>query len=461
LIALLTFCCRGHSFLTTYSMIPIPHSYFYVITVFKPVTRLIMSCLLFSCFFPKLGLAQTDSTKKSTPCVQKDLPGVVREWRHKPPKKNVFKNHSLLFIPTVAVNPTSGFMVGVAGQYITRDKKPKSLYSFVQGSVFVTTKKHFIFQVKSNVYTDQDKILLSGDWRFFIFSQPTYGLSTNAPQGGTLQRHYSINGIPTKDDSLVQPMKFNHIRFYQTVSKRIRKSHLYAGIGYHLDYYYGIQDLRLDTAAEMLTSHYAYNKAYGFSQTKYAVSGVSLNISGDKRDNIVNASKGYYFNVNWRVNPEFLGSAGNSSLLGLEWRSFHRVSKKDNRKVLGFWAMGNFSKAGKLPYLALPSLGYDQRGKAGRGYTQGRFRGPNMVYAETEYRFPLSRCGGILGGVVFANVTTADNAAKTTQLFDNMAPGVGAGLRIMVDKLSKSNLQIDFGVGRKSIGVYIGVAETF
>jgi hypothetical protein len=434
---------------------------FSITTVFKPILRLILIAFLLTCGFPKLGLSQTDSAKKPTPCVQKDLPGLYREWRNKPPKKNVQKNHSLLFIPTVAINPTSGFMVGAAAQYITRDKQPKSLYSFVQGSVFVTTKKHLLFQVKSNVYTDQDKILLSGDWRFFIFSQPTYGLGTNAPQGGVLHRRYNINGIPTNDDSLVQPMKFNHVRFYQTISKRIRSSQFYAGVGYHLDYYYGIQDLRLDTAAEMITSHYAYNKAYGFSQTKYAVSGVSVNFSGDTRDNIVNASKGHYFNASFRVNPEFLGSAGNSTLLGLEWRSFHQLSKKDTRKILAFWAMGNFSSAGKLPYLALPALGYDQRGKAGRGYTQGRFRGPNMIYAESEYRFPLSRCGGILGGVVFANITTADNPGKTVRLFDNIASGVGCGLRIMVDKLSKTNVAIDFGVGRKSVGVYLGVAETF
>lgn len=406
--------------------------------------------------------AQTKTAVPGTaPCVQKDLPGIFREWRGKPPKKNVSKNHSLLIIPSAGVNPTSGFMVGAAGQYVTRDKRPKSLYSYLQGTFFITTKKQLLFQVKSNVYANDDKLFLTGDWRFFIFSQPTYGLGTKAPEGGTLQKHYNINGFDVKDDSLVQPMRFNHVRFYQTISRRIQKHPLFAGVGYHLDYFYGIKDTKLDTAIHLLTSHYLYSNSFGFNKSKYVVSGVSLNLTGDTRDNLVNPRKGYFFNVNWRLNPTFLGSYKNSTMLNLEWRSFYNISKTDKRKILGAWLLGSFSPVGKLPYLALPSLGYDQRGRAGRGYAQGRFRGPNMIYGETEYRFPLSPCGGIFGGVVFANFTTADTPNNSLNLFGNIAPGAGVGLRVMVDKLSKSNLQIDFGVGRKSFGVYIGVGETF
>ena len=113
-----------------------------------------------------------------------------------------------------------------------------------------------------------------------------------------------------------------------------------------------------------------------------------------------------------------------------------------------------------MPYLILPALSYDQRGRSGRGYTQGRFRGTNLVYSEAEYRFPISACGGILGGVVFANLTTASNTDKHEKLFDSVAPGYGFGLRVMVDKKSRTNVQIDFGFGKKSGGVYFGAAET-
>ncbi|WP_162549933.1 hypothetical protein [Hymenobacter nivis] len=38
----------------------------------------------------------------------------------------------------------------------------------------------------------------------------------------------------------------------------------------------------------------------------------------------------------------------------------------------------------------------------GRGYIQGRFQGPSMVYGEAEYCFNPTR-SRVLGGVVFAN----------------------------------------------------------
>jgi hypothetical protein len=46
-------------------------------------------------------------------------------------------------------------------------------------------------------------------------------------------------------------------------------------------------------------------------------------------------------------------------------------------------------------------------------------------------------------------------------LFQYIAPGYGLGLRMMVDKKSRTNLQLDIGFGNQSSGVYLGAAETF
>jgi outer membrane protein assembly factor BamA len=330
----------------------------------------------------------------------------------------------------------------------------------LNGSLNFTTKKQLIFQLKNNVYAFNNKYFLSGDWRFLLFSQATYGLGTNAPKGGVLDYQYGINGIEVNDDSLVQPMKYNQVRFYQTISREVGKS-IYVGFGYHLDYFYSIVDEKLDTTIPIYTSHYLYSKKYGFDPKQYIRSGLSLNLVMDTRDNMINAYKGYFLNVNYRLDPKFLGSTRDGNMLSLEWRSFYPLSKKNPRHNLAFWFLGNFSPVGDMPYLSLPALGYDQRGRAGRGYTQGRFRGPNMLYTEGEYRFPISDCGGVLGGILFINATTTDNPDKTVRLFDYIAPGYGAGLRLMVDKKSRTNLQVDFGFGQHSAGVYFGAAETF
>jgi hypothetical protein len=84
-----------------------------------------------------------------------------------------------------------------------------------------------------------------------------------------------------------------------------------------------------------------------------------------------------------------------------------------------------------------------------------------MIYTEAEYRFPISNCGGILGGVLFVNATTADKGDGVVKLFDYVVPGYGFGLRVMIDKRSRTNLQVDIGFGKKSAGFYLGATETF
>jgi hypothetical protein len=420
--------------------------------------KIIPFCLVFICSLHSiLGMAQ-DSTRL-TVCPPKDLPDVINSWR-KHPKERKDKTGSLFLVPVISSNPATGFAFGVAGQYAFRGKKPESLYSIISGNATLTTKDQVMFQVKNNIYLKDDKLFLTGDWRYFLFSQATYGLGTNTPEGGALKYQYGINGWEATDDSLVQPMKYDHIRFHQTISWRLRKS-LYLGFGYHLDWFRNIYDEKLDTVRPLYTSHYLYSKKYGFDTEEYLVSGLSINMTYDTRDNLVNAYKGVFANFNYRISPEFLGSKKTVNLLSLEWRSFHSLSSLNPRHLISFWFMGNFTDAGQMPYLNLPALGYDQRGRSGRGYTQGRFRGTNMVYGETEYRFPISPCGGIFGGVLFLNATTASKPEGEEKLFDYLAPGYGFGLRMMVDKKSRTNLQIDFGFGNKSAGVYFGASETF
>jgi len=67
-----------------------------------------------------------------------------------------------------------------------------------------TTKNQFLFLLKNNVYTRDNRIFFTGDWRFLIFSQSTYGLGTTAPEGGILDYQFSLAGTETNSDSLTQ-----------------------------------------------------------------------------------------------------------------------------------------------------------------------------------------------------------------------------------------------------------------
>jgi hypothetical protein len=355
-------------------------------------------------------------TGTDTTCVQKDLPDILRAALNKPPK-TATGSGSFLLIPIIGSNPATGFMFGIGGQYGFKMSGGDTRYSMLSGSVQVTTKKQTIFLLKNNIYTKNNNIFFTGDWRFLIYSQPTYGLGSDAPDGGLLDYQVGLGGAETSIDSLAQPLSYNFLRLYQSASFRILKRHegFYLGVGYCLDHYSKIVDekLRLNPGDSLITSHYAYSKHYGFNTETYAISTLNLNFIYDTRDNMINPYKGQFLMINWRGGPTFLGNDNPVSFFHVEWRSFHPLSVKNPRHLLAFWAMGDFTPEGKFPYMTLPATAYDQRSRSARGYTQGRFRGNNMLYGEAEYRFPLSECGGIWGGVLFVNGTTASSPIKS------------------------------------------------
>jgi hypothetical protein len=427
------------------------------------IRNMILKCCATVIFLSTWIISAQDSIRiqSDASCPERDITDVIREALKKPPKAKASGDGSLLLLPVIGSNPATGFMLGVGGQYAF--KMPKSTqYSLIMGSVQYTTKNQFIFMLKNNIYTKYNRFFLSGDWRYLIFSQSTYGIGTNAPEGGIIDYQYNLGGVETTSDSLAQPMKFNFIRFYQSAGYKIADG-MYLGLGYRLDSYMDIKDekLRLEPSDSLITSHYYYNTTNGFDTKKYIVSALNANFVIDKRDNMIRAFKGYYLSLNYRGGFKFMGSDRNSNLFQLEWRSFHGLSKHDPSHLLAFWLLGDFSEEGSLPYMILPATAYDQRGRSARGYTQGRFRGNNMVYGEVEYRFPISPCGGVLGGVVFANATSANNPFQSLKLFQSIKPSYGFGLRVKADKYSRTNFAIDFGFGQQSFGFYLAASETF
>jgi hypothetical protein len=138
----------------------------------------------------------------------------------------------------------------------------------------------------------------------------------------------------------------------------------------------------------------------------------------------------------------------------------YTVTKVQTGHGAGFLDMGAIYYKWNVPYLALPSIGWDTYGRSGRGYVQGRFRGTNMVYVESEFRMPVSG-NGLFGAVAFVNATTASNPISGQDLFNTLAPGYGLGLRIKMNMKDRTNICIDYGRGRGSHGLYFNIQETF
>jgi hypothetical protein len=427
---------------------------------------LFTSLIVFLCGTYSIVCAQTDTSQVKRPTTKDCEPQAIGDLfkkkgkPQKPPRKT-----SVLVLPNVSSNPTNGFLLGLGGGigwYM--GPKENTRVSSANFTAAVTSKQQLITFVKPNIYTKENEFFFQGDMRYYIYSQPTYGLGTNAPDTVNIPDEMSWMGQGTDSDSVFFPMKFNYVKFHAIANKRIIDN-LYAGLGIHVDYYYSINDEyyqpATSTTPELETPHHYYSALNNFSEENYMLSGISLNFIYDTRDNQICPYEGIYANINYRINTTFLGSDQNSTALWLEFRTYVGLSEKFPRHLIAFWAFGDFNLTGKMPYLTLPSLGEDQRARSGRGYTNGRFRGRDIVYTEIEYRFPISQCTQILGGVLFVNATTTNNPQTGVNLFEYVRPAVGIGIRLMVNKHFRTNINLDFAIGKDSKGFYFSGQETF
>jgi outer membrane translocation and assembly module TamA len=107
----------------------------------------------------------------------------------------------------------------------------------------------------------------------------------------------------------------------------------------------------------------------------------------------------------------------------------------------------------------MPATKWDEQQRMSRGYFQGRYRGRNMVYLEGEYRFKITP-KSVLSGVVFANAESFSEPQSNR--FERVLPAVGAGLRIKLNRYTRTNLCIDYAIGvNGSSGIYLNLGETF
>ncbi|MGC3945009.1 MAG: BamA/TamA family outer membrane protein [Chryseolinea sp.] len=413
----------------------------------------IMLCLITAC-----SLAQP----KDTVDVEKDLLDIIRGKNHAR-KSAGHRKLMRIYMPLVTTSPATGTSFGLTGTGLWYNGDPKTTdLSNLAIVGLVSTKQQVQLILRSSIYTKENKWMLMNDWRYFKFSQPTFGLGSSAPGYTLPEDGFHILGINTSSLESGQMMLFNYVKLSQYALYKAFGP-LYIGLGYSFDSHYDIEDQRLNLTGDsvFVTSHYAYSVANGFNPTSYRSSGVSINFSIDTRDNGINSYTGHYAWLSYQINSKGLGSSQDGGILWAEYRTYLSLSKKHKRNVLALWTFAN-AAIGKVPYLDLPSMGWDMNGSSARGYAQGRYRGESYMYAEAEWRFPISRHNGLWGGVLFANISTLSNKDEDEQVFENFNPAGGAGLRFKAVKRARLNFYLDYAVGQNgSHGLYFGLGEFF
>jgi hypothetical protein len=304
--------------------------------------------------------------------------------------------------------------------------------STVITSIAYTAKSQVIFPIASSIWTRFNKYNILTDWRFLKYPSETFGL------GGQTQQDSSYN------------LDYSYVKLHQALLRKIGTD-LYAGIGYDFDYFWNIRELNPPM------DHESDFEQYGYSNTEKA-SGISLSVKYDSRRNPLNPQKGIYANILYQPKFTWMGSDNNWQSLLLEFRTYIKFPAS-SRNIMAFWSYNWFTLGGTPPYLLLPSTGWDEFSNTGRGYIQGRFRSENMIDQEAEYRFVISR-NGLFGGVVFANAETFSDVL--TGKYVVISPGAGLGIRIMLNKFSRTNIALDYAWGTQgSQGFFVNLGEVF
>ncbi len=368
------------------------------------------------------------------------------------------KKSGLALLPSIGYNPSMGFLLGAnitASMYIGDPKTTRM--STGTATAYLTSKGIINLQLRHNIFTNGDDWIFQGNFQASRMLVIDYGLGTSSSSKS--DEGLNVDGYPIENANQAYPITFGLFRLNEKVYRQINKS-LFIGGGINFDFHTNIKDEKLQVDSGKFTPHYNYSLEKGINPEHYFANGIMFNIQYNTKEHGNRSYGGMYADLVLRTNQKFLGSTLNAVQLITEFRKYWSLSSRNPEHVIAFWHLGTFNLSGDVPYLDLPGTGTDLFNRSGRGYTIGRFRGPSYFYLESEYRFPISR-NKLFSGVAFLNLQTASDG-KNINLFDQLEPAAGAGLRILFNKKSRTNICIDYAFGKYgSNGLFFGLNEVF
>jgi len=338
------------------------------------------------------------------------------------------KKVNFSFFPVDAQNAGERILVSSFNATFLLGDKSNTNNSTVYLIPYISFNNQYGVELYPTIWLKENSWNFVGEYFALNFPQDTWGLGGDTPES---------------NKTLVDGKT---LRFHQNVLKGILPNFA-VGLGYQYDDHYEleIKETKIDSDIPETTIN------------KTISSGVSIPIVFDNRKNINNPQDGMYASATYLYNDPSLGSDTKWQSIFVDFRKYYSIPYA--RSVLAFRSYYWSILSGDVPYFDLPSTRTEPgTASSSRGLQKNRYRSNAMLFFESEYRFNITP-NGFLGGVVFANTTSASE--YSSQNFKHWQPAIGAGIRLKFNKYTKVNVAFDFGISKDFVSVYLKIGEVF
>lgn len=338
------------------------------------------------------------------------------------------KKVNFSFFPVDASNAGDRVLVSSFNATFLLGEKENTNNSTVYLIPYISFNNQYGIELYPTIWLKENSWNFVGEYFGLNFPQDTWGLGGDTPES---------------NETLVDGKT---LRFHQNVLKGILPN-LAVGLGYQYDEHHELEIKETNIEADIPE----------ITTNKTISSGVSLPIVFDNRKNINNPQNGMYASATYLYNDKSLGSDTKWQSMFIDARKYFSIPYA--RSVLALRSYYWTILSGETPYFDLPSTRSEPgTSSSSRGLQKNRYRSNAMLFFETEYRFNITQ-NGFLGGVVFANTTSASE--YDTQNFKYWQPAIGAGVRLKFNKYTKVNVAFDFGISKDYATVYLKIGEVF
>ncbi|MDD6536503.1 MAG: BamA/TamA family outer membrane protein [Prevotella sp.] len=315
----------------------------------------------------------------------------------------------------------TGFGIGLVASALystdrsdsTLEKSNASLYSDI------TSKAFLMIGIRGNNIFPKKRYRL--DYRLYVYTFPSYLWGFNYPQSDN-------------DDN---KSKYSRTKF-EVMTRFLIPINRHSYLGPIARYQYVHAYKLKDQAPQLLA---------GQPMTVSDV-GLGMSYTFDSRDFMLNASKGWFVQLDLTANPAFLGNNNTYWSAELQLATYRKAWK--GAIIAG--ELHTRQSAGDVPWPMLADVGSSNRM---RGYYEGRYRDKNVIDAQLELRQHIWHRNGIVLWVGAAEVFPRYKDLRFSQIL----PNAGLGYRWQFKK--GVNVRLDYGFSRNGTGFIFNINEAF